>query len=194
WVFLGRPDKQAGSVPSVVLFQVPSSQRVLTKYPQECNFAQAIEGDIDDSHLSFLHRNLAELNRPEEFEGRLHYLALDRSPRLIVEPTEYGLVVASRRDVEADTYYWRLQHFHLPWYTSIWGNELDQRRFRGNIWIPVDDEHTEVWGYIWAPHDPLTDDERAGMYGGPAPHMATFDPQTGRLRANRANHYLQDRD
>ena len=179
---------------------MPSSQRVLTKYTQECNFAQAIEGDIDDSHLSYLHRDLAELNDPESFEGRVRYLALDRSPRLIAEPTDYGLLVANRRDADADSYYWRVQQFLLPWYTTIWGSDLDQRQFRGTIWVPVDDEQTEVWSYTWSPYDEIVDAERDRRFGtgskpyeGSLPHMASFEPETGKLKAARANHYLQSR-
>jgi phenylpropionate dioxygenase-like ring-hydroxylating dioxygenase large terminal subunit len=194
WVYLGPPGRQPAQLPGLELIEVPSSQRVFTKYTQDCNYAQAIEGDIDDSHLSFLHRNLAELKTPEAFEGRVRYLAQDRSPRFIVEPMDYGLMVAMRRDADADSYYWRVQHFQLPWYTNIWGDELDNRRFRGNIWVPVDDEHTEVWSYVWAPDEALTDEERTRMVGaGPRPHMGTFDATTGKLRASRANHFLQDR-
>jgi phthalate 4,5-dioxygenase oxygenase subunit len=195
WVYMGPPLSKPERLPGLELIEAPSGHRAFTKYTQECNFAQAVEGDIDDSHLSFLHRNLDELNNPHAFEGRLRYLAVDRSPRFIVEPTDYGLMVAMRRDAEADSYYWRVQHFQLPWYTNIWGDELDNRRFRGNIWIPVDDEHTEVWSYLWAPDDVLTEEERARMVGGgPRPHMGTFDPATGKLKASRANHFLQDRN
>jgi phthalate 4,5-dioxygenase len=31
------------------------------------------------------------------------------------------------------------------------------------------------------------------MFGGPSPHIASYDPATGRLRANRENHFFQDR-
>jgi phthalate 4,5-dioxygenase oxygenase subunit len=31
------------------------------------------------------------------------------------------------------------------------------------------------------------------MYSGPNAHLATFDPATGTLRANKENHFLQDR-
>jgi phthalate 4,5-dioxygenase len=194
WVYMGPPARQPAQLPGLEVLRVPSNQRIFTKYTQECNFAQAIEGDIDDGHLSFLHRNLEELNNPGAFQGRVRYLALDRSPRFIVEPTDYGVMVATRRDAETDSYYWRVQHFHLPWHTNVWGEELDNRRFRGHMWVPVDDEQTEVWGYLWAPYDVLTDEERNSRYaGGSSPRIASFDPASGKLRANRANHYLQDR-
>jgi hypothetical protein len=171
---------------------------MLNKYTQECNFAQAVEGDIDDSHLSYLHRNLAELKSPDDFEGKVHYLAIDRSPRLLAEPTDYGVLVANRRDADTDSYYWRVQQFLLPWYTTVWDTTANprhlkdpssQRRFQGQIWVPVDDEHTEVWGYIWSPNEDLTDEER-----NTTARMASFDSLTGRLRATRANHFLQDRN
>lgn len=70
---------------------------------------------------------------------------------------------------------------------------LDQSRGHGHMWVPVDDEHTQVWCIIWAPREPLTQEERDAILGGPHPHIASLDPATGRLRATQANHFLQDR-
>jgi hypothetical protein len=46
---------------------------------------------------------------------------------------------------------------------------------------------------IWATDGPLPATERYQVLSGPNPHIATLDPNTGKLRATRANHYLQDR-
>lgn len=116
----------------------------------------------------------------------------DRAPRWIVEPTDYGLMLAARRNAEPDTYYWRINHFYFPWYTAIAG-PLDQSRGHGHIWVPVDDEHTQVWCVTWAPKELLTAEEKDNILSGPNPHIASLDPVTGKLRANKANHFLQDR-
>ena len=39
----------------------------------------------------------------------------------------------------------------------------------------------------------LTEQERWQVLHGPAPHIASLDPATGKLRATKANHFLQDR-
>ncbi len=190
WVYMGPPHLKP-ELPDIEWAKVDSSQRNLVQYNQECNFVQAVEGDIDSSHIGFLHMDLDALKNPRTQEAR--YRAGDKHPRWIVEPTDYGLMLAARRDAEPDTYYWRINHFYLPWYTTIAG-PLDQSRGHGHIWVPVDDEHTQVWCVIWAPNEALTDAERYGILSGPNPHISSLDPLTGKLRATKANHFLQDRE
>jgi hypothetical protein len=57
----------------------------------------------------------------------------------------------------------------------------------------VDDEHTDVWCVIWSPVEPLTEEEKYAILSGPNPHISSLDPVTGKLRATKANHFLQDR-
>src|SRR5262249_16178507 len=102
-----------------------------------------------------------------------------------------GLMLAAQRNAEPDTYYWRINHFYFPWYTTIAG-PLDQSRGHGHIWVPVDDTHTQVWCVTWAPKEPLTTQEKHNILSGPTPHIASLDPPTGKLRARKANHFLQD--
>ena len=57
WGYFGPADKKP-ELPQVEWFRVPPSHRYMVKYNQECNFVQATEGDIDSSHIGFLHREL----------------------------------------------------------------------------------------------------------------------------------------
>ncbi len=190
WVYLG-PSHLTPALPDIEWANVPAANRNLVQYNQECNFVQAIEGDIDSSHIGFLHMDLDALRNPRTPEAR--YRANDLHPRWVVEPTDYGLMLAARRAADSDSYYWRINHFYFPWYTTIAG-PLDQSRGHGHIWVPVDDEHTQVWCVIWSPNAVLSADERYHVLSGPAPHIASLDPATGKLLATKANHFLQDRD
>ena len=56
WAYLG-----GGEAPPLPEFEwalVPPDQRYITKRVLECNWAQALEGDIDTAHASFLHSRL----------------------------------------------------------------------------------------------------------------------------------------
>jgi phenylpropionate dioxygenase-like ring-hydroxylating dioxygenase large terminal subunit len=189
WVYLGPPHLEP-ELPQLEWTSTSAGQRSVVLYNQECNFVQAIEGDIDSSHIGFLHMDLGTLKRPQTTEMR--WRANDRHPRWIVEPTDYGLMLAARRDAEPETFYWRINQFFFPYYTTIAGS-LDQTRGHGHIWVPVDDTHTQVWCVIWATDAPLSSEERYAVLHGPNPHIASLDPVTGKLRATKANHYLQDR-
>ena len=61
------------------------------------------------------------------------------------------------------------------------------------MWVPVDDEHTDVWCVTWSPVEPLTEEEKYSILSGPDAHISSLDPKKGKLRATKANHFLQDR-
>ena len=120
------------------------------------------------------------------------YWLSDRSPRWLSRPTDYGIMLAAQRNAEEGSFYWRINQWLMPYYTMIAG-PVDQSRGHGHMWVPVDDEHTDVWCVTWPPVEPLTEEEKCGILSGPNPHISSLDPNTGKLRATRANHFLQDR-
>ena len=55
WTYMGPPEKQP-PLPEWEFATVPAEQTFISKRLQECNWLQAMEGGIDSSHVSFLHR------------------------------------------------------------------------------------------------------------------------------------------
>src|ERR1700722_8159397 len=55
WAYMGPPEKQP-PLPEWEFINVPRAQSITTKRLQESNWLQALEGGIDSSHVSFLHR------------------------------------------------------------------------------------------------------------------------------------------
>ncbi|HEY2608972.1 MAG TPA: Rieske 2Fe-2S domain-containing protein, partial [Paraburkholderia sp.] len=66
WVYMGPPEHQP-PLPAYEFSTVPTSQSFMTKRLQECNWLQALEGGVDSSHVSFLHRGA--LNSDPLFKG-----------------------------------------------------------------------------------------------------------------------------
>ena len=65
---------------------------------------QALEGEIDSAHVSWLHGSLSTENSP--FRGRFNDAILrDGAPKLTVKPTDYGFCYGARRDAERGEYY-----------------------------------------------------------------------------------------
>jgi phthalate 4,5-dioxygenase oxygenase subunit len=122
WAYLGPAERQP-RLPELEWTHVPDSHRFVSKRVQFCNYLQNVEGEVDSSHVSFLHSkfdpaayaNAQALSLPD-------YMARDRAPRFYVEPTQYGLQIAARREAEADSYYWRITQFLMPTYTMIPSN------------------------------------------------------------------------
>src|SRR4051812_27895844 len=55
WAYMGPPDKQP-HLPELEWMLVPDSHRFVTKRFQECGYLQAMEGGIDTTHASWVHR------------------------------------------------------------------------------------------------------------------------------------------
>ena len=66
WTYMGPPDTQP-PLPEWEFAIVPSGHAFMSKRLQECNWLQALEGGIDSSHVSFLHRG--DLNTDPLFKG-----------------------------------------------------------------------------------------------------------------------------
>jgi phthalate 4,5-dioxygenase len=174
----------------------PGVEYPIRKVLRECNWAQALEGDIDTSHFSFLHRSLTAQPQPGSF---LHYMENDRAPRYNVIDTEFGTSYGAYRPAEQDSYYWRIAHFLFPFYTMIpTGNLGEQVLVRA--WVPVDDENCMFW--TMSPPVPAKD-AAAGRPGRPSGAISTnfeYLPDTSdwlgrsRLVANASNDYLLDRE
>jgi phenylpropionate dioxygenase-like ring-hydroxylating dioxygenase large terminal subunit len=192
WIYMG-PDHLEPELPDMEWMRVPESYRNVAKFNLEGNWVQAMEGDVDSSHIGFLHKDLRDLRDPTRATPEQRYQARDRAPRWSIYPTDYGMMIAACRNADEGTYYWRINQVMFPYYTFVAG-PLDQSSGLVHIWVPTDDYHSDIWTVMWRVRRPMTPEEREGMLGGPRPHIATYDPATGGLRANKANHFFQDRE
>jgi phthalate 4,5-dioxygenase len=190
WAYLGPPGQQP-PLPELEWALLPEPRRYASKRLQECNWLQAMEGGIDSSHISFLHRafNLDANNRLPNSQGQ-EYVRRDRHPRFEVHDVDYGLLIAARRTVDAEQYYWRITPWLMPWYTII--PPFGDNPIGGHAWVPADDEHCWAWSIDWHPARPLSDAELATYRRGLGIHSALI-PGTFRPVANRDNDYLIDR-
>ena len=144
WTYMG-PRTQLPPLPNIEPNMLPDTveQSVWTAM-RDCNFVQALEGDIDTSHLGFLHLGsvTADKLNPGSFD---YYTVKDRSPRgYDVVDTEYGTSYGAWRPAEEDSIYWRIAHFLLPFYTMIPTSVLGWQ-ILVRAWVPIDDEHTMFW-------------------------------------------------
>jgi phenylpropionate dioxygenase-like ring-hydroxylating dioxygenase large terminal subunit len=141
WVYMGSR-AEPPELPQLEANMLPDGARV-QKVLRNCNWMQALEGDIDTSHLSFLH--LGTVKPEEAAPGSFDYYGVrDRTPRYDVHETEFGTTYGAYRPAEADTYYWRIANFLFPCYTMIPTGTLGVA-IHVRAWVPVDDEHVMYW-------------------------------------------------
>ena len=179
------------------------------KVLRECNWMQALEGDIDTGHLGFLHLGAV---KPEDTDAGQLRLLHGRRPRAAVQvvDTEFGTSYGAYRPAEEDTYYWRIAHFLFPFYTMIPTGMLGMQVLV-RAWVPVDDEHTMFWSMSAAAFSRWRPAPRAARPGSrpgagrsrpPAARPGGFEflPDTTdwlgkfRLTQNKDNDYLIDRE
>ena len=189
WTYMGPPEAQP-PLPEWEFITVPRSQTFTTKRVQETNWLQAMEGGIDSSHVSFLHRG--DLNSDPLFKGAKgnQYNLNDARPVFEVVESAGGLHIGARRNAEAGHYYWRITQWVMPSFTMI--PPRGNHAVHGHFWIPIDDENCWTWSYDYHPTRDLTHAELAAMRDGKGIHVK-YVPGTFRPLANKDNDYLIDR-
>jgi nitrite reductase/ring-hydroxylating ferredoxin subunit len=198
WAYMG-PVERLPELPKLEWARVPEAHRYVSKRLQQTNYLQGVEGGIDSSHSNFLHASIDAFRRTPEYVEkvknstnlRAKYHLLDRAPQFTVKKTDYGLLVAVRRNAEEDTYYWRLTQFLLPTYTMI--PHQKGLSMHGHCWVPRDDETCWVWTMTWSPDTPLSADDWDSIRNETFVH-ANVDPATFRPLRNADNDYMIDRE
>src|SRR5215475_9229238 len=187
---MGAPETQP-PLPEWEFAKVLDAQRFVSKRIQESNWLQAMEGGIDSSHVSFLHRG--DLNSDPLFRGARgnQYNLSDSRPVFEVVESPGGLYVGARRNAENEQYYWRITQYVLPSFTMI--APRGGHTVHGHFWIPIDDENCWAWSYDYRPDRAITEAERVAMIDGKGVHVK-YVPSTYRPLANKDNDYLMDRD
>jgi phthalate 4,5-dioxygenase oxygenase subunit len=189
WTYMGDPDKQP-PLPEFEFALVPRTQSFTSKRLQECNWLQAMEGGIDSSHVSWLHRG--NLNSDPLFKGAKgnQYNLNDAKPVFEVVESTGGLMIGARRNAEGGNYYWRITPWVMPCFTMV--PPRGDHPVHGHFWIPIDDENCWAWSFDYHPTRALTADEVQAMRDGKGVHV-TYVPGTYRPKANKDNDYLMDR-
>jgi phenylpropionate dioxygenase-like ring-hydroxylating dioxygenase large terminal subunit len=160
WTYMGPPEKRA-ELPEFEWLGVPAAQRYGSHWMQDCNYAQALEGEIDEAHVSFLHRRF-DAGGAAKTALTGGYFLEDTAPRYTVHETPYGLACGARRSVENAQYLWRVNLFLMPCFTLIPpSDDPHVRLFRA--WVPADDEHTSVICVTWRTDGPVRERDIAGI-------------------------------
>jgi phthalate 4,5-dioxygenase len=148
WTYMG-PRSEPPALPELEWAILPEGhRRHAWRAIRECNWVQAMEGDLDTSHAFILH-------------GSAGFSHRDKAPRLFLLDTDVGVMYGSRRDESPETYYWRSSQFLMPNITMFPADR--DNVVPGHLWVPMDDEHSLIWCFAWHPTRELTDRELSGF-------------------------------
>ena len=191
WIYMGPPDKQPPLPRYQWCARPDADQTTATKWMQESNYAQALEGNVDSSHVGFLHKTFA--HPTFRTGGRLESTQQVTATR----ETDFGFVYGARRDTADGQFYWRVTTYAMPTFTQI----ASQSRAGNGIFVIPRDDESHWWITVNPPRLP-DDPERGdpsmmGLLNGTAiadPATLGLIPGTWRRVRNKDNDYMLDRN
>ncbi len=146
WAYMGERT-EAPPLPALEALLLPEAETMTRWALRNCNWLQAIEGEIDTSHFGFLHEGMAD---PEKLPpGDIHrYVLTNRAPEYHVADTPWGTMYAAYRPADPGNLYYRVAQFIFPFWAMIpnasFGNHVVAR-----AWVPMDDTHTMFVHFAW---------------------------------------------
>jgi phthalate 4,5-dioxygenase oxygenase subunit len=194
WAYLG-PRQQPPPLPDLEANMEPGAEQVVRATQIDCNWLQSMEGDIDTTHVGFLHYGglKAEDQPPGSFS---EYQLRNKTAHFEVIDTEGGAAYGAKRPAADGQNYWRIAQWCFPFYTFTPPGVLGTKK-GGSARVPMDDTHTMTFSVVAARRRPNT-----GPGSGPnSPNpFAKLQPNTsdwyGRFRPVQQleNDYLLNRD
>lgn len=141
WVYMGENQASPPPLPEIEATMVPDAE--IWCLQRDCNWLQALEGDIDTSHVGFLHVGGIEADDLEP-DHPMRPTVLDRAPEYEVAQSEWGVMYGGYRPNDDGQMSWRIAHFMFPHWTQTPNNRFVSRAI-ARAWVPMDDEHSMLF-------------------------------------------------
>jgi phthalate 4,5-dioxygenase oxygenase subunit len=220
WAYMGPAEKKP-PFPEFEWTKLPKSHRYVTKFVEQCNYLQAMEGDYDPSHARFLHSTLEPSPSDNSIRTAGSQQNIFAQP---VDPAEpFPRAVGNRRIRRADSSLpnqrgaglnARLEDHEqamlainvapqpdgkyqasvgVSWWMPIFctAGIAMPGHYSSNMRIPIDNESLMFYRLRWS-LEPITDDQLAEYKNGGYSHPEVI-PGTWMPKANLQNDYLVDR-
>lgn len=154
WVYMG-PQNTMPELPGLEWLQARDSHVHVGRWLQRSNWVQGMEGEIDSSHISWLHRDFVPFrgNAPVAPTAPLAQGLVDGAPLMKLQETDYGFVYGARRKTDTGNFYWRVTQWMMPMFSMIPNDRFPRT---GRAWVPIDDTHTSVFTYGYMVGDGFT--------------------------------------
>lgn len=105
WVYMG-PTEVRPPFPDIEYAALPDDHVYASRWLQRTNWSQGLEGEIDSSHISWLHRDFDKATTKQKGVGS--QMTDDAAPHIEIRQTKYGMVYGARRHHEG-AYQWRIK-------------------------------------------------------------------------------------
>jgi phthalate 4,5-dioxygenase len=200
WVYMGSR-AEAPPLPALEIMNIPDDEISVSLIQRDCNYLQALEGEIDTSHFGFLHAGHVDPNDMVE-EEPLRHTVTSRTPEYHVVDAAWGTQYGAYRPAGPGLTYWRFANFLFPFWTQAPNGEFGTH-VHARAWVPLDDGHTMFCMLWWKrgasamtqPQPALKDGTPIGGAGRGNKFLPNTTDWLGRWRlaANASNDWGMDR-
>ncbi len=161
WTYMGPDDeKTRPPLPNFEWNLVPAENVVISVRVQECNWLQALEGEIDSAHAPILHGRIDNSGSINQWIAKR-----DLRPTFECIRQDFGMSIASRRVLDEERLYWRVNQFVMPFYSLV-PPQAKYSELSGHAWAPIDDENTLCIMFSYVPHHAMYERTRNLMVEG----------------------------
>jgi len=197
WVYMGDAES-VPELPTIEATLLPEAEVTINFAQRECNWLQALEGDIDTSHFSFLHAGSVKMDDlPDGSLGR--FQLVNKTPELSADDTPWGTMYTAFRPADPGEIYWRIANFMFPCWTMQPNGDFSHH-VHARAWVPMDDTHVMFIQINWSGMQRgLSVTKTGAPIPGGTPlgieHLPNTTDWLGRYRVarNAGNDYLIDR-
>jgi phenylpropionate dioxygenase-like ring-hydroxylating dioxygenase large terminal subunit len=198
WVYLGVPTDQP-AFPTWRWLTLPDEHRINVYVVESCNYVQVMEGTLDSTHLSVLHRGQIAAGGGSDlkFAQVTNHLQFDAAPQLEVEDTDFGFHYAALRSIRDGEGYRTeamITAFMAPCFVALPHND---------VWlafIPVNDHLTVFFHVWWNPERRIGEDPYRSKHlkfigldkESLDSHGLTWETFEGPNRMRRSNYFKKD--
>ncbi|HEY1574861.1 MAG TPA: Rieske 2Fe-2S domain-containing protein [Pseudonocardiaceae bacterium] len=183
WAYLG-PEDTMTPFRDFGTDSLPTENVFARKMFTSCNWVQAMEGNLDSAHISWLHQFNGVEDIPDDGSDKPGYSSNamswkfwlhDRAPRLEVEDTWYGYRYAGIRETPAGHTHVRVTEYVVPYTTVVASLPFTSRQ---GMFVPIDDQ--TCWRYNFATQVEANPNNLGGksLFDVPAPFTTPFQDRS----------------
>ncbi|HUC63682.1 MAG TPA: Rieske 2Fe-2S domain-containing protein [Alphaproteobacteria bacterium] len=133
----------APELPEIEAIQAEPDDRNIALTQRDCNWLQALEGDVDTSHLGFLHAGCVDPSKMDPADAAT-YTVLNKAPEIYAAERPYGTMYCASRPAMPGFDHNRFASFIFPFWVLYPSDRLERNR-SANAWVPIDDENTMIF-------------------------------------------------
>jgi len=141
FVYMGKK-APAPPLPEIEATMGEPNDNAIALTQRDCNWLQNLEGDIDTSHVGFLHAGSVNGEALDPNDPQ-RYTVINKAPQINVTETPFGTMYSASRGADPGAEHHRFACFIFPFWVTYPSDSLE-RNVSVNAWVPIDDEHTMV--------------------------------------------------